>query len=170
MRIRKVWVALGVVAVLTFTGRRLSAGDGHPESYEFTLNGTSKGVVLRVKAPGRPAIVWEDVSGRGEPIRGARIGGVSLGSRILSGSLFTLYPDRVGEWTYDFGMRRLPDHVRGLERAAQPAKRRPGTTPVDGSSEQRAQASGQALAGHRQWQLRGPLSRSWCMAQRRRIQ
>jgi hypothetical protein len=77
MRTRKAWVALGVVALLMCTGRRLSAGDGQPESYEFTLNGTSKGVALRVKAPGRPAIVWEDVSGRGEPIRGVRIGGLS---------------------------------------------------------------------------------------------
>jgi hypothetical protein len=119
MRTRKAWVALVVVTVLLYTGRRLWAGDGQPESYQFTLNGTSKEVALQVKAPGPPAIVWEDVSGRGEPIRGVRIGGVSLGSRILSGSVFTLYPDRVGEWTYDFGMRRLPDHVRGLERAAQ---------------------------------------------------
>jgi len=115
----KTCVTLSVVAVFICTGAMLLANDDDPESCEFALNGSSKGVVLRVKAPGRPKIVWEDVSGRGEPIRGVRIGGVSLGSRILSGSVFTLYPDRLGEWTYDFGMRRLPDHVRGLERNAQ---------------------------------------------------
>lgn len=55
-----------------------------------------------------PELVWEDTSRTGQPLESASVAGVSLGRRVLSGSRFTLRPDRLCVWEYDFGFRAFP--------------------------------------------------------------
>ena len=96
-----VWVGAGAMSARAQT----------PQQWAFTITEARTTVQLDANGTGRPAIVWEDTSERGVPIDAVKVGGVRLGKRILSGSRFELYPDRLGTWSYGFGMRRFPEHL-----------------------------------------------------------
>ncbi|MCC6580679.1 MAG: hypothetical protein IT440_09570 [Phycisphaeraceae bacterium] len=107
------WIAGLLCCVLA----KAQAQDAAPQSWDVTLEPTAKAIPCEAKVEGPATIVWEDVSGTGQPIGEARIGNVSLGNRILSGSRFTLTPDMLCTWDYDMGFRAQNSELRSLSDA-----------------------------------------------------
>ncbi len=73
-------------------------------------------LLMSLLAAAQPIVTWEDTAATGRPVTNASVAGIHLGTRILSGSRFTLHPDRLSTWEYDMGFRAIPHAWYDLDR------------------------------------------------------